>query len=152
MKGALLGLLLILAACQDSPTLDIAAVQATLDAYNSHNAKIADLVASHNALIAAVREAVGDDAAYRQAVTAYLTFAEQRKPEFLAFADFVRAQDAFLRERNVDTTALLANLQNTVDTMDRNAKDFRDYLANAEPGGIATSSHQSRFRTIPLYR
>lgn len=155
-KGAFLLLLLLLAACDRTSQAEIDAQNARIAEYNALSAASDALVLEHNAILADVRKSMGDDFSYRRAVGNYLAFAQQRKANFTQFADFIRANAAFLEQRKVGTTALLVNLQDTVDTIDRNSKDFNSYLANTrEPASgtaVESTSLKSRFNTVPLYR
>ncbi|HLC66229.1 MAG TPA: hypothetical protein VJK52_01170 [Candidatus Nanoarchaeia archaeon] len=149
MKGALVAILFFLAACASEPPEDISVQQNLIDAYNSQNSRIADLVAEHNSLIAKVRETAGNQEEYRAAVAAYTDFVAANKEEFETFGDFVRENESFLKQHTIDTMTLLENLQTTLDTMDQNIKEFTESLSNSTQ---PSSSRQSRFRTVPLYR
>lgn len=155
-KAFLIVSLFVLMACGGPSDAEIDANNAIITEYNAHNSVTTLLVEEHNTILADVRNSMGDDFSYRRAVGNYLAFVQQNKRNFTEFSTFVRQNDAFLKQREIDTDFLQSQLQNTIDTMERNAKDFNGYMVNSreKPSGTAveSSSLHSRFRTVPLYR
>lgn len=151
-----IGIFLLLAACGGPSDAEIDANNAIINTYNAYSNATTTLVDQHNIILTEVRNGMGSDAAYRTAVGKYLVFAKEHKGNFTTFSTFVRQNDAFLKQREIDTDFLQSQLQSTIDTMERNSKDFNEYLVNSrdKPTGTAveSSSLHSRFRTVPLYR
>ena len=147
----LMGLFLI-AACGEQ--IDIESRNALITEYNARSEVIDGLVAQHNALIQKVNENLGEDKAYRTATQDYLSFVNTNKGTFDSYRTFIRNNQSFFETKGVDVQQEIATLDETVDIMDENAADFKEYVSQpAEQTTITKRETQSRtFRTIPLYR
>lgn len=121
-------LLLVLAGC--STPEQVRQSNVIIGQYNIFAGKEKTIAADHNRILEQLRFKMGDKFSYRTSIDEYLTFVEKYKQDLLAFKQFLVENNQVLSNQGVDVDFVLKDLQNMMDTMDRNAKDFREWKIN----------------------
>src|SRR3989344_2691064 len=128
-KGVFIITLLIFLVSCDSPE-QVHQTNQIIEQYNTHVAREKQIVTDHNNILEKLRFKMGDKFSYRTSIDEYLTFVGKYKTDLIVFKDFIVTHQAFLVQQSVDVDFVLKDVQNIIDTMDRNAKDFREWKIN----------------------
>lgn len=121
-------ILLLLVSC-NSPE-QVKQNNEVISEYNHYVEVEQQIVADHNKILEHLRFKMGDKFSYRSSIDEYLAFVGKYKQDIVSFKDFLTAHEQFLDSEDVNVDFTRNDLQNIIDTMDKNAKDFREWKVN----------------------
>lgn len=126
---AVLFLFVVVTACAPSPQ-QIAREQEILNQYEQYRDAEEVIVEDHNEILEELRFKMGDRFSYLASIDEYLYYVEKYKGDLVEFKEFLLEHRTVLEKQNINVDRVAQDLQNTLDTMDRNAKEFREYRTN----------------------